>query len=146
MIQEIVTGIKTSIEEILPIDYKELSHTYTLTSNNFSSNPKRFGVVINDVSEVSGTTNAVTLTQSFSFYLTEGYYTEHLSDDIIQEKLALLYDYSRNIVKNGYKNKFYYSEGIININNTKTKTPIIENDYNLILLETEVFITYRDLF
>jgi len=88
---QILDGIDARIDNVLSSAWKRLSYSYELEKNDFRAARRGFGVGSDSGSTVEGTTNAVTMDQTFFVVLTASY-SNRKSDSSEREALNEIYD------------------------------------------------------
>jgi hypothetical protein len=105
IVEQINDAFEGLISTTLGVDYQELDYKWSVESNNFRQNSKRYAVVPSSAGTVSGIIRNYTLDHDFQVILTDNYISSNNNDDAKQTAVFLLYENLDDIIKEVFNKK-----------------------------------------
>jgi hypothetical protein len=133
----IVSDLYNGLESIVATQtgFTKLTHLNNLSKNKFTIPSGRYGVLIRDAREVTGSTQRVTHDRRFSVILINSYITDSLNDHgIITKQIELISEFD-NIYKEALNTKLGKPNLVMNVSTFDISDPTVVEDEKLIVLE-----------
>lgn len=141
-VRTIVDSLTTLTDTFLGVDYTELKYKHIIEDNSELGASKKFGVIAQDVNEVSGALGFVTVNQNYEITLTDKYKTLKGGDESKDNARIRLQDLSLNLYNEIIKQKAGSPSIVINVLDLSSVLEELEED-NVITNKLSFTVIYR---
>lgn len=141
-VQSLVQSLTTVCSSFLGAEYSEMKFKRKIEDNSFMGSTKKYGVVSGDISDMSGATRFVTVTQNFDINLTNSYITTANGDSPKDNAIVELQDKGLELYREILNTKANNPAIVMNINSLSSNIEELEED-KVIVNKLSFDITYR---